>query len=332
MKKGKSLNALMKHIREIHNVDIKGSLDKNSLMNMGYYHGYKRYRFIKNRSNIQNIESFSQIKAIHDFDFELKGIFYSMITLVETGMKNRTIDAIVTSQNPDIESIYKSKLTEYLDYDKDSLDTKKTKKFKEKLKKRLEFHSEMERTIGYNYGKNVALSHFVHKGNDIPLWVFFEIITFGQFGYFISSLSESWRIEVSKVNGLQNASFNQNGRMMESIIFTLTDLRNATMHNSVVFDANFNRDGIAKGLKNFLMTEIDVDGITFDTIIDYLILLVFILKKQGYSKRELNNYVKEFVTAKEKLFRDVPLSTYGQLLGMDSKKKIVAIKKFISQN
>ena len=332
MEKGKSIDALMRHIRDDHNTSINGGGNKKSLMNMGYYHGYKRYRFVKSTSNIQSFDDFSQIKAIHAFDFELKRIFYPMITLVETGMKNRTIDAVVTRQNPDIESIYKTKLTDYLDYNRNSSDKKELKKFKDGLKGRLDFRSVMDQTIGYNYGKNDALSHFVHNSKPIPLCVFFEIITFGPCGHFVRRLSKDWRLKVSKANGLQSASFNQNGRMLQNIIFTLTDLRNATMHNSAVFDANFNHDGIAKGLKNFLITETGIEDITFDKIIDYLILLVFILKKHGYSKTEIKSYVRQFEIAKEKLFESVPRSTYGLLLGMDSNKKVNGIYSFIAES
>ena len=330
MKKGKSTNALMRHIRNNHNMSINGNGDKKSLINMGYYHGYKRYRFVKSTSNIQNFDDFSKIKAIYTFDFELKSIFYPMITLVETGMKNRTIDVVTNCQNPDIESVYKTKLIDYLDYN--SSNKKEVKKFRDSLKQRLDFRSVMDKTIGYNYGKNNALSHYVHNGKPIPLWVFFEIISFGQFGHFVSRLSKEWRLEVSAANGLQSASFNQNGRMLQNIIFTLTDLRNATMHNSAVFDADFNHDGIAKGVKQFLMTETEIENITFDKIIDYLILLVYMLKKHGYSKKEIKSYVRQFEKAKEKLFQSIPRSTYGLLLGMDSSKKIKGIYSFISKS
>ncbi|GAB2026783.1 hypothetical protein OfM2_06860 [Lactovum odontotermitis] len=299
-------------------------------MNMGYYHGYKRYRFVKSASNKPTFDKFSQIEAIYEFDFDLKRIFYPMITLVETGMKNRTIDAVVTGQNPDIESIYREKLTDYLDYNRNSSDKKEVKKYTDCLKERLDFRTVMDQAIGYNYGKNSALRHFVHNSKPIPLWVFFEVITFGQFGHFISRLSKDWRRKVSKANGLQSNSFNQNERMMQNIIFTLTDLRNATMHNSVVFDASFNQDGIAKGLKSFITDETEIKDITFEKITDYLILLVFILKKHDYSKTEIKSYVRQFVNAKEKLYRKVSRSTYGMLLGMNSDKKLKGVYNFIA--
>lgn len=42
----KSINGLMKYLREEHNMRIGGSNDKKRLKNIGYYHGYKWYRYI----------------------------------------------------------------------------------------------------------------------------------------------------------------------------------------------------------------------------------------------------------------------------------------------
>ena len=46
----KSINSLMAHLRDEKLIDIRGSLHKRKLRNLGYYHGYKGYRFIKNTS------------------------------------------------------------------------------------------------------------------------------------------------------------------------------------------------------------------------------------------------------------------------------------------
>ncbi|GFH43461.1 hypothetical protein Hs30E_20120 [Lactococcus hodotermopsidis] len=45
--KGKSVNALMKHIRGEHHIDSYGSRNKQDLLNMGYFHAYKAYKFIR---------------------------------------------------------------------------------------------------------------------------------------------------------------------------------------------------------------------------------------------------------------------------------------------
>lgn len=322
--KGKNINGLMRHIRNCHGIEIKGSAQKKSLLNMGYYHGYKRFKFVKNKENQQPLKNFSEIQEIHKFDFELKKLFYPMLIEVETGIKNRVIDCLVTDNNPDIEDIYTKKLIDYKDNQKESSKTK--------LKLRLKLREVIDQTIGYNYGKNAALTHYLHKSKPIPVWVFFEVISFGQFGHFISRLSKDWRIKICRANGIKDTPINVDGRLLQHMVLTLTDLRNATMHNSPVFDANFNKDGVSKQLKTFIKTEFElVDNINFDKIIDYLILLVYILKAQGHSKRELKGYVREFVRIKEQLNKSVPLKTYGELLGVNSNKIVSQIYKYISK-
>ena len=49
--KAKTINGLMIHLRDDCKIDIGGSKDKLQLTQYGYYHEYKGYRFIKQRSN-----------------------------------------------------------------------------------------------------------------------------------------------------------------------------------------------------------------------------------------------------------------------------------------
>lgn len=42
----KTTDGLMRHLRES-GIDISGSLQKRQLINTGYFHGYKGYRFLK---------------------------------------------------------------------------------------------------------------------------------------------------------------------------------------------------------------------------------------------------------------------------------------------
>lgn len=80
---------------------------------------------------------------------------------------------------------------------------------------------------------------------------------------------------------------------MEQIVFALTGLRNATMHNAPVFDANFNKETPPKKLRSFLKGKLGFD-ISFDIIIDYIILLIYMVRLQGFSKRELKSYITNF--------------------------------------
>ena len=44
---GKNTNSLMRYMRDVHSIEIQGSKHKRELLNMGYYHGFKGYRYIR---------------------------------------------------------------------------------------------------------------------------------------------------------------------------------------------------------------------------------------------------------------------------------------------
>ena len=61
------------------------------LRNLGYYHGYKGYRFIKNPSHKIAFTNFDQVIAINEFDMQLKSLFYPKVMFIETALKNYVI-------------------------------------------------------------------------------------------------------------------------------------------------------------------------------------------------------------------------------------------------
>ena len=69
----KTLNSLMKHLRSS-GIAISGSTQKRALKNMGYYHGYKGYRFAGKASNRLPLTDFRQVAALYDFDSKLKAL------------------------------------------------------------------------------------------------------------------------------------------------------------------------------------------------------------------------------------------------------------------
>lgn len=83
----KTLNSLMKHLRDS-GIDINGSGQKRRLKNIGYYHGYKGYRFAGKAANRLPLTDFSQVAALYDLDTQLKALFYSRVMAIETALKN----------------------------------------------------------------------------------------------------------------------------------------------------------------------------------------------------------------------------------------------------
>ncbi|MFC2678184.1 MAG: Abi family protein, partial [Granulicatella sp.] len=61
--KGKSIDGLMRHIRNNHNVLINGSKHKRTLRNIGYFHGYKAYKFVHKKNNPLSFTTFDEIRG-----------------------------------------------------------------------------------------------------------------------------------------------------------------------------------------------------------------------------------------------------------------------------
>ncbi|GFH41566.1 hypothetical protein Hs30E_01170 [Lactococcus hodotermopsidis] len=324
---GKSTNSLMKHIRDKHRTNIKGSSDKQSLLDMGYYHGYKASKFIKKVDNQLEIANFSEIRAIYEFDLELKSIFYELLIQVETHLKNQAINYLVADSNPSLDFIYENMLIDYKSHAPD------TAKYRQYLNKRLALRESLDKTTAYNFSKSKSniIRHFFHNNKPIPLWAIFEFITLGTFGHFISCLKKDCRIKLSQNLKIHHTGFNGNGRILEKIIFSFTPLRNAVMHNSMIYDCRFTNSDDSNQIKEYLKSVTGIKEIDFNYIVDYLILLVYLISKQNKNKSDLKKYVKLYEKATDKLHSHVSFSNFRLILGNDSEIKISTLNDYINK-
>ena len=116
-KKPKSINALMAYMRDVKGINISGSGDKKKLRYMGYFHGYKGYRYHNNPANTYAFNSFDEVQAIYDFDMAIKTMFYPEIMFLETTFKNYVLEVILEeSKSKRFADIYAKLLTDYKAY------------------------------------------------------------------------------------------------------------------------------------------------------------------------------------------------------------------------
>lgn len=324
LSKGKSVNSLMIHLRNNHNIDIRGSKNKRDLMNMGYFHGFKGYRFIGQPNNHIPLTKFDELSSIYKFDIQLKTLIYPHIMFIETALKNYTLNTLIKDCNSDFEYIFTHKLTDH------KSENVGNSKYRDEMKKQLDLKNKILASIAYNYayGKNV-IKHYLHKNKPVPLWAVFEVINMGEFGFFLQCLDINYRIEISKVLGVHTTSHNQNGRIPEDIIFLLKDLRNAVAHNGVVFDCRFKKTNPPSRLTAYIESETKIANITFNTIIDYFILMIIILKKLETPKRELQKLLRDLENHSEHLRSQIPVSVHSSIMGSDFRKKLTKIKDYI---
>ena len=333
----KTTDSLMRYLRDKKGIAIGGSAQKRKLMNIGYYHGYKGYRSIQKATNVIPYSSFDELTAVYEFDAQLKALFYPFVMQIETALKNYVLETVVCSVNSDsFIDVYSKLLDNYKMFStagKTYNDSKKRReaeeKYKHELKRRLDLRNRIYKvqTDAFGNGNKIAV-HYLNKDVNLPLWAIFELLSLGEFGHFVSCLNLSSRQAISKKIGIRGSD-DHNAMLPQRLIYATKDLRNAIAHNDVIFDTRFRTSNIDKQVCNAISNATGVTGLTFETITDYLVLVVYQLSLLHISKNDQKRLISSFVECSEKLRKSIPTSVYNQIIRTDNNSKITALRKFI---
>ena len=321
--KPKSINSLMKHMRDDKHIDINGGTQKRKLRSMGYFHGYKGYRYCNSPSTLFPYTNFNQLQAVYGFDMKLKTIFYSRIMFVETAIKNYSLEVILEEANSSrFADIYASIIDDHKSFPVGSAD------YKRKITERMSVRNRVYSNISRDYGKNNIINHYYDADKPVPIWAIFEILSLGEFGNLFKCLNLSTRIKISKSVGI-NIGMDADGRLIEKIVFIVKDLRNSVAHNNTIFDARFKSHNISHHICNYISSETGIPGVDFRTIVDYLILIVYTMKILRCSKTEMLSFINQFEEACENLRKQVPVNIFSKIVYTDTRRKLGALKGFL---
>ncbi len=322
----KSINGLMKYLRDKHNIAIGGSLDKQNLKSVGYFHGYKGYRYIKKPSNKINFTEFNELMAIIDFDNKVKALLYPQVMFIETALKSYALEIIIQEgRTENFSEIYIKLMTDYKSYSNQS------DNYKNSYRKRLDTFNRIQNVIANSYAAdNNIVSHYLKNDESVPIWAIFEIITLGEFGNLISTFSVKIRKAISKDIGL-NIAFDSGGKLFENIIFAIKDLRNAIAHNNVIFDTRFKKRNINKTLQKALTSDTNVQDINFNSITDFVILVIYILKKLKKNNKELTKLINDYLKLIQELKINIPIQIYDQIILTNDINKLNDLKGFVKK-
>ena len=330
--KPKNMDELMLYLREIKGIDISGPEQKRKLMNMGYYHGYKGYRYIGNPNKKAAFSNFSQLAAVYDFDTQIKAILFPLVVFIETALKNYVLESIIScTESDDLAVIYNKVLDRYNEYYPNTYPTpsnkrcSSTEKYKSALKRRLELRNRIYKiqSDAFVNDNRIAL-HYLYNENSMPVWALFELISLGEFGHFVSCINKNCRVKISKSIGFRQSD-DTNGTMLQRIIYIIKDLRNEIAHNDVVFDTRFKTGSIDTQISATLKNELNIGNVTFSTITDYLILVVYLLRLLHAPMSKIGNLVSDYEKAVEDLRASVPANVFAQIVHTDNTQKIAAL-------
>lgn len=339
MGEAKTINSLMKHMRDKHNIAIgtgvhRGGIHKKELKNIGYYHGYKGYRFIKDTNTLIQFSNFNQIININKFDMDLKALIYPKIMFLETAIKNHTLESIFKyTKNSDFESIYEEVLISYKELRRSDFRNNRTyqEKYKKRLSKRLNLRTDIYSNLHSNFNRDITvINHFYNDNRDVPIWAIFEVITMGTLGNFIYNMKKDARLYLSNSINL-NTTHDPESEFAVKVIYALKDLRNSIAHNNIIFDVRFKSASIGSSFKNAISADTGINNITFDSIVDYIILISYLLKGLGETKTNIKKFVNEFVNIIEEFRNNIDISYYNKIIPTDTRNKISILNIFISR-
>lgn len=313
----------MKHLRDANNIQIKGTSHKQKLRNIGYFHGYKGYRYNHSPNNRIAYSKFDEVLAMNDFDMALKTLFYPQIMFIETALKNYVLEVVLNQIGTEsFNDIFTNLLTGYKSFPAGS------DKYRQSLKKRLALRDKIYSAITRDYPNKLVIQHFYHRDKNVPIWAIFEVISLGEFGNFLSCLDIGAKKAISKTLRL-NQGFDTNGALTELIVYIIKDLRNAVAHNDIIFDTRFQHSQVRRSLANCLEHEMSIPNIDFATIVDYLILVCYLLKKMQVPKTEIKKMANSFEFITEALRRKIPISIFTQIIHTNNRTKLNLLRNFI---
>lgn len=315
----KTLNSLMKHLRDS-GIAIGGSTQKRRLKNIGYYHGYKGYRFAGKAANKIPLTDFSQVAALYDFDTQLKALFYSRVMSIETALKNYTLEAVIKDAKSGVfEDIWRTSLTDCRSYT--------NRAYKSAWDRRQRLRSEIDGIIYGHRGRDV-IGHFRDADKDIPIWAIFEVMTLGNFGAFYDCLDRRVKTDIVRDLGMP---FNLDSELrLKEIVYALKDFRNAIAHNGVVLDIRFQTGAVNNGVTQLIKQEMGVGKVNFTDITDYVILLVYLMRRMGFTKTECKQLITGYETIIERYRAELPFNIYSKLIKTNARGKLAAARQFVS--
>ena len=164
----------------------------------------------------------------------------------------------------------------------------------------------------FGNGNKIA-EHYLNKDLNLPIWAIFELLSLGEFGHFASCLNFSCRGAISAEIGIRKSD-DTNALMPQRLIYTTKDLRNAIAHNDVIFDTRFRTGSIDKQVSNAISNATGVSGLTFETVTDYLGILVVYQLSLLYPNVQNGHEAIDFFFCRmyrKKLRKAIPIGVYS---------------------
>lgn len=213
-----SINQLMKYLRNHHQISVKSN-QAQSLRNIGYYHGYKGYRFIRTPSQHIPFSSLDEIIALNKFDMQLKTLIYPKVMFIENALKSYVIEAVLQdSKSENLDVVFNKSITAYQSYAPGS------QQYHKQYAKRMTLKGKINNALLRDYSNQKQIvNHFFDTDRPIPIWAVFESLTLGEFGTFFACANSNVKLKTSSILHLPS-NLDSDGKITEYMIYAVKDL------------------------------------------------------------------------------------------------------------
>ncbi|WMJ24200.1 Abi family protein [Paludicola sp. MB14-C6] len=312
----KLIEELIAHLKETKGIEVT-SEHTRQMINYGYYHAYKGYRFFKKPKSYIPYTKFEELIAVIDYDNALKAAFYPVLMFLETALKNIVVANIVEGiPSADMKEVYRHRMND--EPGNEGL-----------ARQRAHLQEKVQMTITKRYSQNNSIiAHFHERGDQIPVWAVFEVLSLGDFATFCSCLNQYSRTTILRELSMV---YNQDieSQLLTNILYALKDLRNAIAHNNVIFDTRFKEREENENIGKWLTVVTKIENIDFDSIFDYFILICVILHRIEYNDEKIEKYINDIEASVNVLFKQVPQNIYVKLTTTQYVTKMNALKEYI---
>ena len=302
----KSLNALMRHIRDHGGLRISGSADKTALAQVGYFHGFKGYRFSGQQTRRLPLSDFRELRAVIDFDTQLKTLFYPVLMKTEMTMKNLAlVELLDAAGSSALAALYQLMPGGTWD----------------KQKRKLEVMQACNEALlsCYKRRNQIVCHYYDSPGGTVPVWALMEIVTLGHFGTLLGEVSDHTRSAIAGRWGLGR----RNGGLVPHVVLTVTSLRNCVAHNGTVFDTRFATATVRADIGRLLTRELSYsEAIDFGSITDYFLLVSYLARRLGAPKREVYSLIRQYRSVIDGLRNAVSTRVFDMIVHTDNRAKV----------
>ena len=156
---------------------IAGATHKRALARIGYFHGYKGYRFSGSAARRTPYSNFDELRAVFDFDSALKSTLYPVLMNLEMAMKNLALVEILNAADSSrLNDVYARLMRG---------DKRNGRRGKLEV-----IHASNGVLLDAYKRDNVIVRHYYDApAESVPLWALMEVVTLGHFSRFLEQLS-----------------------------------------------------------------------------------------------------------------------------------------------